>query len=393
MSTTLTAGTVALPRSVAPTKIGSEYPALDGLRAIAVICVVLTHIGFQTGETFRSSLGTLLARLDVGVTIFFLLSGFLLYGPFVRAQLGGRPVPSARTYLRNRGLRVLPGYWITLVVVLPIMAADHIHPGELIDQLLLLQVYSPGHLLPGLTQMWSLCVEVAFYLALPVVALVARRTDGSLRAQGRLLATMVGVSLLWTLTTRGLGVPDPGVGGLWLPAYFDWFALGMGLAVLRAWHDQTGRGRVLDQIGDAAGTCWVMAALLLWLTATPLGGPLGLDLATPTQALTKHLLYGAAATLLVLPGVFGSELHHPVRRLLESRPMRWVGKVSYGVFLWHLLVLELVFRATGLQLFHGNPFVVAGFVIPGSLVVAAVSLRLVERPALALKRRWTTAGR
>ena len=389
----MTARTVALPGPVAPTKIGSDYPALDGLRAIAVLCVVLTHIGFQTGETFRSSLGTLLARLDVGVTIFFLLSGFLLYGPFVRAQLSGRPVPSARTYLRNRGLRVLPGYWITLVVVLPIMAADHIHPDELIGQLLLLQVYSPGHLLPGLTQMWSLCVEVAFYLALPVIALVARRAGGSMRAQGRLLATMVGVSLLWTLTTRGLGVPDPGVGGLWLPAYLDWFALGMGLAVLRAWHDQTGRGRVLNQIGDAGGTCWAIAALLIWLTATPLGGPLGLDLATPTQALTKHLLYGAAATFLVLPGVFGTELRHPVRRLLESRTMRWVGKVSYGVFLWHLLVLELVFRATGLTLFHGNPFVVAGLVIPCSLMVAAVSLRLVEQPALALKRRWTTAGR
>src|SRR4051812_36588912 len=55
----------------APTKTGERYPALDGLRAIAVLCVVMTHIGFQTGETFRGSVGALLARLDFGVTIFF----------------------------------------------------------------------------------------------------------------------------------------------------------------------------------------------------------------------------------------------------------------------------------------------------------------------------------
>ena len=73
--------------------------------------------------------------------------------------------------------------------------------------------------------------------------------------------------------------------------------------------------------------------------------------------------------------------------------MRWVGKVSYGVFLWHLLVLELVFRATGFAPFTGHVVLMTALVIPLSLLVAGLSLRLVEQPALALKRRWTTAGR
>ncbi len=382
--------TTAAAPGLAPAKTGDRYPALDGLRAIAVLCVVMTHIGFQTGQTFRGEVGALLARLDFGVTIFFLLSGFLLYGPFVRATLAGRPVPSTRTYLRNRALRILPGYWVAVLVVMPVMASRFVSPGELANQLLLLQSYTEGHLLPGLTQMWSLGVEVAFYVALPLLAACART---GLRSQARLLSAMVVASVLWTLMTRGLGFPDASVGGLWLPAYLDWFALGMAVAVARAWHDRTGRWPVLDQLGDAGGTCWAIGALLLWLTATPLSGPRGLEPATPGEALTKHLLYGLAALFLLLPAVFGTDDRSPVRRFLESPPMRWVGKVSYGVFLWHLLVLELVFRLPGFTLFDANVPLVMALVIPASLAVAALSLRLVEEPALRLKRRWTTAGR
>jgi peptidoglycan/LPS O-acetylase OafA/YrhL len=388
--------TSTAPEAVPDARTG-VYPTLDGLRAVAVLCVVLTHVGFQTGETLRGSLGNLLARFDFGVTLFFLLSGFLLYGPFVRAQLAEQPMPSTSGYLRNRGLRVLPGYWVAVAVVMPVMASHYLHPVEVLRQVLLLQVYRPNHLVPGLTQMWSLCAEVVFYLALPLLALgarrLARRDGGVLRAQAWLLGAMVVASVLWTLSTRGLEVPDPIVGGLWFPAYLDWFALGMGLAVLRAWHDTTGRGRVLDQLADASGTCWAIGALLLWLTVTPIGGPLGLSLPTPGQALTKHLLYGAAASFLLLPAVFGTTPTAPVRRLLESRVARWGGRISYGVFLWHLLVLDLVFKATGIETFTGRFWLIAVLTIPASAAVAALSLRLVEQPALRLKRRWATAGR
>lgn len=382
------------PAGAAPAKTGDRYPALDGLRALAVLMVVLTHIGFQTGQTFHGTLGALLGRLDFGVTLFFLLSGFLLYGPFVRAQLLGRPRPHLGDYLRNRGLRVLPGYWAAVLVIVPVMAASAFHPVELLWQLLLVQVYSPGHVLSALSQMWSLCVEVTFYLALPVLAWLAGRHRDVLRGQAWLLGTMVTVAVLWTGLTRGGVLPvDQRVSGLWLPAFLDWFALGMGLAVLRAWHDLTGRGRVLDQLGDAGGTCWAVGALLLWLTTTPLGGPLGLELPTAGQALTKHLLYGAAALFLLLPAVFGTAEGTAVRTFLESRPARWTGRVSYGVFLWHLLVLHLVYESLGYAPFTGHVALVTCLEVPLSLAVAALSLRVVEGPALAQRRRWTTAGR
>jgi peptidoglycan/LPS O-acetylase OafA/YrhL len=393
MATTGVAGSPELLPHVAPIRSGDSYPSLDGLRGIAVMCVVFTHLGFQSGISVKGTTGALLDRLDFGVTLFFLLSGFLLYGPFVRAHLRGLPLPSIRTYLRNRGLRVLPGYWVALAVILPVSAMSFTNPREIATQVLLLQVYTPRHLLPGLTQMWSLSVEVSFYLLLPLLALAVRRGSDRLRAQAWLCGSLVATSVLWFFFSGGFGIGHTGVRNLWLPSFLDWFALGMGLAVLRAWHDLTGRGRVLDQLGDAGLTCWAVGALLFWTAATPLAGPRGLAHPTLGEAVVRHWLYGSAALFLMLPAVFGTDQRAPLRRFLESRPMRWLGKVSYGVFLWHLLVLDLTFRVLDLEVFTGHFWALTACAVPGSLLAAALSLRLVEQPALNLKRRWATAGR
>jgi len=376
----------------APVVRAGRFPALDGLRALAVLLVVATHIGFQTGATFDGPVGALLARGDAGVAVFFLLSGFLLYGPHVRAHLDGAAGPPLGRYLQHRALRLLPAYWLLLAVALPSVARADAAPGEVALQVLLLNVYTPGHLLPALSQIWSLAVEVSFYLALPLLAqLTAPRgpRDGAaqLRVEARLLAGMAATALAWTVLIRTTDVLDERVAALWLPQYLDWFALGMGLVVLRAWHERGGRVRVLDQLGDAAGTCWAVAGLLFWLTTTPLAGPRGLEAPTAWAALVKHVLYALAATALLLPAVFGTDPAAPVRRVLESRPARHLGRISYGVFLWHLLVLEAVYRLLDLELFSGDALLVTALVVPLSLLAAELSLRLVEEPALRRARR------
>src|SRR5260370_42480308 len=85
---------------------------LDGLRAAAAVAVVLTHVAFQTGEVVRGAGGALLGRLDAGVAVFFALSGFLLYRPYVAARWDGRPPPPVRRYALRRAARILPAYWL-----------------------------------------------------------------------------------------------------------------------------------------------------------------------------------------------------------------------------------------------------------------------------------------
>ena len=92
-----------------------DFPGLDWLRAVGALAVLTTHVAFQTGEYFRhGTLGTLLARLDVGVALFFVLSGFLLSRDWwVRHELGLEP-QRTRRYALKRALRILPVYVVTV---------------------------------------------------------------------------------------------------------------------------------------------------------------------------------------------------------------------------------------------------------------------------------------
>lgn len=153
--------------------------SLTGLRAVAALLIVGTHAAYGTGQLSNSYLGTLYARLEVGVPIFFVLSGFLLFRPWVRATADGAPTPSLRRYVSRRIRRIVPPYF---VVVLIAYALYHFrdagpNPGHtwkgLLEHLTLTQIYEPVYFYvmhQGLTQTWSLAVEFAFYAVLPLLA-------------------------------------------------------------------------------------------------------------------------------------------------------------------------------------------------------------------------------
>ena len=377
----------AVPVDEAPDRL----PALDGYRAVAAFMVLATHVGFQTGASLRGPFAPLLSRLDAGVTVFFLLSGFLLYLPFTRAHQTGRTHPRVHAYLWRRALRVLPAYWAALLgaaLLLPELAGTS--ATEWLRQALLLQTFTQGHLLAGLTQMWSLAVEVSFYLALPLLALAARRVPlrgaTPLRRELTVLAGMAVVGLAWTVLAHTGASPNRAVAPLWLPGYLDWFALGMAAAVLRV-HLGLGRGgpaTALRDLAAAPGTCLVVGGLLFWLATTPLAGPRDLEAMTPWEALSRHLLYGLAGAAVLLPAVFATR-RGPVETVLTHPVVAWLGEVSYGVFLWHVLLLSVVFRATGLEQFSGGGLVVASALLPVSVGAAAASLYLLERPVMRLR--------
>ena len=145
------------------------FPTLNAVRAAGAIMVVLTHVAFNTGQVTQGWTGAILARLDFGVTLFFILSGFLLSRPFYLARCSGRSLPSVRHYYWKRALRILPLYWVVVAVALLADPANAgATPRRWAADLTLTQVYRLMVPSSSLTQMWSLCVEVASsFCALP----------------------------------------------------------------------------------------------------------------------------------------------------------------------------------------------------------------------------------
>src|SRR3954469_5892404 len=125
---------------------GAHFPCLDGLRAIAALSIVLTHVAFASGANSPNILGSFFARMDGGVAVFFVLSGFLLYRPFVVAHLHGRPRPAAGPFLWRRFLRIYPAYWVVLTVVVYIFADKSIDTTKtLILDYSLMNIYFSGY--------------------------------------------------------------------------------------------------------------------------------------------------------------------------------------------------------------------------------------------------------
>jgi peptidoglycan/LPS O-acetylase OafA/YrhL len=372
---------------VSPPAKTSRFPCFDGLRAIAALLVVAVHTTFVSGFTGRSGLGNYTSRLEIGVSVFFVISGFLLYRPFAASHFDGGSVSVPRFWVR-RLKRIIPAYWAAFLFVTYVMHADKIRHGwkALAVNLGFAQIYSPYYALTGITQAWSLCTEMTFYLALPLWAWCIGRRRRDPRAQLRLelagLAGWVAISVVWrsiVLSAHGqLALTMPN----WLPGYTDLFALGMLLAVLSAWTASTGRSpRLLDHpalpwISWAVAAAMFVAVSNIGLPVTPVTpSPLGLSL-------MRQTLYGLFAFFVVAPAVVGPQNQGLVRRLLQTRPLVFLGTISYGIYLWHESWIAMFLRWTGDRLFGMSFLALLVFVVVTASGAAALSYYGLERPVL-----------
>jgi len=374
---------------------GTHFPALDGYRAIAALMVVMTHVAFQTGLVGSGGTwGHVLARFDFGVPLFFLMSGFLLYRPWVRAALEGRPRPNIRRYALRRTARIMPLYLVVVVITLRFL--DEIQPvswQQWVQNLLAVQVYVDDGLIEGLTQTWSLCTEIAFYAALPVIGALAlgRRTrsvEEAWRRQLVVLACLVTVALLWNVTRTVTDIL-PKAAGNWLPGYLDWFAAGMCLALVDVRSRLPGRPRLVRLALTTAQdgmTSVVVAVGFFALATTPLAGAYDLRYTGPWETLAKHLLYLGAATFFLLPGVLAPS-GGVATSLARPTPHR-LGLISYGIFLWHLVILRFVMTSLGIPFFGGGTLQVGVLALAWTLAVSTVTYRWIERPAQAWAHRF-----
>jgi peptidoglycan/LPS O-acetylase OafA/YrhL len=178
-----------------------RFPCFDGLRAIAALAVFACHSSGWlyyvqrdwTLVVFQSSL----ARLGYfGVAVFFVISGFLLYRPFVLAHLEGRPTPRARAFWFRRFARVFPAYWVALLgtwLLLGLMAIPTVLDGVM--YFALLQTYRSGYKFVGIGVAWTLVIEVSFYAALPAIAYGLRRlSPKDATPEAKLRAQLVGIT-------------------------------------------------------------------------------------------------------------------------------------------------------------------------------------------------------
>jgi len=376
-----------------------SFPALDGIRGAAAAAVLLTHVAFATGTTSEGAFGALLARLDFGVALFFLLSGFLLTRPWLVAAVGQAKAVSVRVYALRRVARIMPLYWLVLAIVLVVVPANRTMTStDVALNVVLMQIYPADALPHALTQAWSLATEASFYALLPFIApLLARAATGRTgqwrpgRALTLLIALML-AGLTFIVIARWPEGPLPAQAGFWLPYSIGWFALGMLLALLEQSLRSGGLGRLLGALNPIAahvGTSWAIAAGAFVLAATPLGGPRAFEAATdPLAACVKAILYGLSAFFILVPLILVPRGSGPLRIALQSKVARWFGDTSYGVFLWHLLVLEGVLWALGVEPFTGGFLLIAPLTYAVTLAVSEVSHRLLERPVVALAARY-----
>ena len=352
-------------------------PAVEGMRACAAVGVVITHVAFQTGHSTGVA-GRLFGRFDLAVAVFFGLSGFLLWRGHAAAARGLRHVPPTGHYLRSRIVRIMPGYLVAVVVILTLLPdAETSSSTVWLANLTLTQIYVPLTLTAGLTQMWSLSVEVSFYLALPLLALLVRRL--SVRARVPAIAAVGALSWGWAF------LPMTGVDGAntwnWPPGFFSWFAAGMLLAEWTVtppgWMHRLARRRVLMA---------VVALVAFLVAASPLAANEALTPAAPSQFVVKTVMGAVVAAALIAPLVLDAP--DTPHRFLGSRPMVTLGRWSYGLFVWHLAALTMVFPVIGEFAFNGDMPVVLVLTVIFGCAIAAVSYGLVESPCRVALRRW-----
>ena len=330
-----------------------RFPLFDSLRAIAALSIFGYHLAFTFGWFSGEPLSPWFAQLNVGVPIFFVISGFLLYRPFVRARVLGTPRPALAPYALRRFLRIVPAYWVALALIAVWLGetSEVFSPGGVLTYFGFAQSYRVDTFADGIGQAWTLNVEILFYALLPLWAWLAAHV-----VRARPVGAELGALVLLV-------------------------AVGMAIAVVSVWaHERRGRHPVIEQIDRRPWTAWGVAlgAFALLGVTDELGD-------RSAQLLVEHGLKALVAAGLVLPAVFGDPARGWVRRILGAPPLLWIGLVSYGFYLWHVAVIDKLARA-GLRGEVGWLGLSAA-ALAGSLAIAAVSWYLLERPILRLGRR------
>jgi len=342
---------------------------IESLRAAAALAVLGGHALLAGGGYGHGFSRTLATAGSLGVFLFFALTGYLLFLPFARRSFGDGKQINLRRYALNRVLRVLPLYYVVLIVLL--IVNEH---GGTFSQWWRFATFSQSFFSDTVSTvdgpMWSLVVEVQFYALLPLlaagIALVARRSRAI--AAAVIAAAGLASALVWWSKVNNAPFEDL----RWrysLPATFLNFTPGMLLALARL--ELLERPHVRLPSSD-------------WLLA---GGVACWFLAVQVPRFQQPL--AALAALLVIAAVVLPVRDGFLVRALDARVLVAIGIASYSLYLWHYPVVFSLGRHVDGGLL---PVVLAAVAV--CIPLALASYVIVERPFLGLRRRWgsTIAG-
>lgn len=365
--------------------VKTHLRGLDGLRGLAALSVLVYHVSVFAPPPKGSWVADVVGVGWVGVDVFFAISGFILFLPFARADAATGPPVSLRRYATNRTRRILPAYLFNLFALVTLGIASVLHDWRGLRIVAANLTFTAGYL--GLPQVngvyWTLFCEVAFYLTLPFLA---RALSGRRWVVG--IPALLAASWLYkAVVISALAPPGPRAelrqALEQFPGVLDQFVVGM-LAAL-VWVALERRGVQLRAATCATIAVVALAAIptLLWVLQ---------DVVTPSHywagdgaagwlplVLLKPLLSLAAAAAIV--GVCASD--NVVTRVLELGPLRYLGAVSFGVYLWHLPLSKLLGPALPLRDHQLRHFALALVVVGlAALGWAALSHQFVEKPFL-----------
>ena len=352
-------------------QLGERDSSLDGIRAVAALSVLGFHAWLFTQQqpSFRrrdDALDHVLHELRLGLFLFFVLSGYLLYAPWVRAALGRAGRPRAGEYFRRRAARILPAYYLALAGSIALLYQARGTPGvelpEAADLWLFAvfgQNFSHETLLTLNSPLWTLAVELCFYLALPLVGLVA--LQGGRRGALAVPALLVVAGLGWNAVLAGRGA-DP-ILTYALPAMLPYFACGM---AARALLEERRSPSPRLAVALAAAGVALVAGDALWHEMSDTGR---------LERILRDLPAAVGFALVITSMRLSPALARPLGR----QPLAYLGLVSYGIYLWHVPLL-LALRSWGLLPLSLVPGFIVG--LAASVAVASVSWFLLERPVL-----------
>lgn len=377
----------------------SRFEELEAYRGVAAVLIVVFHVYQYSREGQEldqyvyegTPLHLFFSNLDVTVAWFFVLSGFLIFLPFVIAAINAEDPQSARGFLIRRAIRIVPLYYVAILIVWTLRYTGAKEQWvDLFEHLTFTQVFSQKYIFWTIGPAWSLSVEVIFYLfvaALGPIAYSVCRRISTRRARAVLLTGAVlalGItSVLYKWWAFYLAdIPEDN----W-PVYFgplaklDTFAIGMLLAigVVASKNRPLMRG-ILPSLLRLSGLMLLAVVFLFRLSSAAV-------------ELYVHTLAGLAFVLVLASTVLGPR-KSSWERMLVHPTFQFLGLISYSVYIWHEpLMLELskysVLVSTAPSAFPLNTLVLLSV----SIVVATFSYWLVERPATYLRYLFTKEGR